>query len=682
MPEFGGIPPRSPESFGVAGALGPKCRVYYDNLFDSQGIGRLSDVLASQLRELGLDEARLRALVLFGFFDAFRASRLPLAGPLTVECGVDEEKVAIGIAFLLGEGISIDPEGISERIGSSPRDGFEALLGRLDSLADHVLVRSCLKDRRVEIICFLAIPGRLQVSGRTPLSWVNLAENDASSAPRDGDYTHVGDLDYGALLLDARSRGSSPAVNPPAGELLARSMSEGGPESAIRISGVTQNDGGEIYRIKAGAPRTGVFPPGREGKVDPSPVPEDPARDRGLVRRFIGRMFGGTSESGNSAEDSRAPAPNADPSSVLEKREEAPSSSSTSTSTSSSEAPGESGDSSGEKADSQASEVERVTEKVALELQSGALSSIVRVGCEHIEELRRESPTDPRIRWMEGFMEQLTGEQRRLTDAARQAMTAAKQRQLEFRQKEQALLQESLKKDEIIQQKNSALLRAREHLAQLNAQLEKFQEASGQDDGEAALRLKAQSSQRMLQAARDDNTKLLGKVDQLKGELAALQLGQANASNAASNDVLALKQKLERITRQYSQVKASNEQLIRKSMELATPAAAARMDSKPNADELRKKVENLTKAAQTQQREMEQLKLKVEESSRGEMRLKGELSRAQTELKSVKAENQRLKMRRGSASGTPPAGGTGTPSGTPSGTPPAGGAGTPPAQAA
>ena len=105
MYKFGQKPPRSLQTFGVAGLLGPECKVYYDSLFNTKNLGRVSDLICARLGDEAPDEIKVRAVLLFGVFEASRSvpSRGGADEPWTIECGVDEEKIALGFSFPLPE---------------------------------------------------------------------------------------------------------------------------------------------------------------------------------------------------------------------------------------------------------------------------------------------------------------------------------------------------------------------------------------------------------------------------------------------------------------------------------------------------------------------------------------------------------------------------------------------------
>jgi hypothetical protein len=245
MAKFGKTPPRALESFGVAGLLGEKSKVFYCSLFSSRHVGRVSDLICARLLEEGLDELRLRALLLFGSFEVFKGnaatpaeiSTQRLNEPLVVECGVDDDKIAIGIAFSVQEGRFPKLDGLVSRIsGGKPEGDFESLLAEIYRNSDHTVMRAQGGTRRIEIVAMMGIPGKIDaqaVKARAPLEVVDLDRAIAVQAPSVQAYIELGDLDYPELLRDSpMGAGMAP---PNTGQVLAQESTA--LQDAIRIKG-------------------------------------------------------------------------------------------------------------------------------------------------------------------------------------------------------------------------------------------------------------------------------------------------------------------------------------------------------------------------------------------------------------------------------------------------------------
>ncbi len=276
MYSFGATPPRQLESFGVAGLLSEEAKVYYNSLFSTRHVGRVSDLIAANLRGAGLDELRVRSLVLFSTFEVFRsqveaaaqASDLRLPEPLVIECGVDDDKIAVGVSFIMPEGGFPTFKGLAERIGSGKATGiFEELLVELYNKSDRLVVRGQKGTRRVELVALLGIPGQMDeaaLAEKAPVAIVTIADGFSGDSPKPASYIELGDLDYPELLKDSPPGVNAPAVS--AGAALVLGVSE--IEESVRVRGKTDSDttvnriGGakaeeeSVVRIKGGGAET------------------------------------------------------------------------------------------------------------------------------------------------------------------------------------------------------------------------------------------------------------------------------------------------------------------------------------------------------------------------------------------------------------------------------------------
>lgn len=205
MLKLGSLDPRALQCFGVTGLLGADCQVYYSSLFSLKHVGKVSDLLAARLRGSTLDELRLRTLLLFGAFEACRAQRQ--GEPVTVECGIDEEKIAIGVAFTLPREKALDLAQLEGRVAAGKPDGeFEKLLLDLHRHSDQLVLRAQEAQGRYEIVSLLMLPakaaaseGELPVAGSRPMQVIRI-EGEGEAAPEASEYTELGDLDYPKLL--------------------------------------------------------------------------------------------------------------------------------------------------------------------------------------------------------------------------------------------------------------------------------------------------------------------------------------------------------------------------------------------------------------------------------------------------------------------------------------------------
>jgi len=227
--KYGQIPPRNLESFGVAGLLGENCHVFYSVLFSTRHVGKTSDLLAAKLREAGVEDFQLRMAVLVKIFEVAYSVQGEWKTPINVECGVDDEKVAIGVSFTLPPEIEIDPATFVAKIGDS-----QNVLARLSlflrEACDRLIIKFEPKSRRYETCVLIPLSGVLNLEERAipaPPTFLTLTEAQAGiQPPKAGVYTELGDVEYGKLLQDDKAKKEGKPIPPSAGERLAAAAKE------------------------------------------------------------------------------------------------------------------------------------------------------------------------------------------------------------------------------------------------------------------------------------------------------------------------------------------------------------------------------------------------------------------------------------------------------------------------
>jgi|GEM_PF-2851822 len=218
-------PPRSTASFGVSGLLAENCRVFYDSIFTTRHLGRVADLLSARLQKAGPDELRLRALLLFLAYEGFRAQfpveieqasededpTLALKAPLTIECGIDDEKIAVGVSFEPHGTQQLDISGLEERVRSgTPANRIERALCELLAHSGSVFLRQQPATGRVELAAWIGIRDKTVISESRGTLELHEIPADPEAAPRAQQYAELGDEDYETLLKDeAKGRGDS-----------------------------------------------------------------------------------------------------------------------------------------------------------------------------------------------------------------------------------------------------------------------------------------------------------------------------------------------------------------------------------------------------------------------------------------------------------------------------------------
>jgi hypothetical protein len=700
MYKFGKNPPRALESFGVAGLLDENCQILYESAFSTRHLGRVSDLVSARLRRSGCDELRLRALLLFSIFEAYRGEAKPraagatedepLAEPMVIECGIDSEKIAVGVSFTRPEG--------------APQLEFEKLLGALHSQSDRVVVRTQDDIRRVEIVALLGLPGKIKAEKeRPPIEIVPLSK--AASPPKASSYTELGDLDYPALL---REDGPGKSLEgSPLGEIMAkgireptellealRARAQAGQSLSdlVRVSGTTQKLG-ESERILVKG--TGS---GSQGQLRVGGAAGAPAMDGAAAQAYLAKIDE-LERRLAAAELAAASRPDADaavaeamgsaelsPDAVTtEETEEAeeeekpkglgglfgrklfkkvwPFKKAAAEDDEEAEAAGETEEAEeteaapaaaaakpfgriivkGEEpeafdpakiAAASTANPEGVANNFMVEIQSGRLDRTLSKAQKEAVEIKKDINSSRAKRWMDGLMSELVQEKARLHDMAKKLNTTIRQKELDFRTKESTMLEELRRRDEMLRQKNTALNRTKDQVSQLNLTLERVKAQAATSTDDAHYKGKYQLSQKLFASTKEENMVLKSRVEELKTQLANTQLQAAKRAGQANLQEMSLLQaKAERAVRQFEEAKRMNVELATRLNEANKKQGAAAAP----VEDARRRLENSTKQLAQTQRENESLQLRLDEMHREEQRLRKELELAKQELAQRKA---------------------------------------------
>ncbi len=238
MRKLGTVEPRSLESFGVSGVLGEDCQVFYDSLFTTKHIGRISDLLSARLQSSTMDELRLRSLILFSLMKSYRvqsngkewgtSTEEVLKEPMVLEVGIDAEKLAIGVSFAVQSDGYVQPKGLLDRLKKGqPSNEFEKILLQTAEFSDRVVLRFQPSISRIEIISLVGLPNitdRSQVSLPDRFHYIEF-QTAPDHTPKPKSYVELGDLDYLKLLKEDDSFGKhQPSAT---GKLLADQLQAG-----------------------------------------------------------------------------------------------------------------------------------------------------------------------------------------------------------------------------------------------------------------------------------------------------------------------------------------------------------------------------------------------------------------------------------------------------------------------
>jgi hypothetical protein len=667
---------RSLKSFGVVGLLHENCKIYYDSVFTVRHIGRISDLLVAKLKGTVPDELKFRALLLQSLYEAYRQQNKasqkklgePLGEPLTIECGVDAEKIVIGISFAVQGDELQGLETIANRVADrKPSNTLETLLTELSQDADHLIFRAHPELKRVEVVSMLSLAPATSVADANERSFevVVLATEKPEEALK-GEYIELGDLDYHRLLADDSIQ-SSQLPKPATGEILAgkseleTSIKLRGEQqtdsSSVTISGVTQNISEEQSRISGGQTPaeannstvvSGNTPlENKQVEFYQQKVEQLQSKIRELEHQ---RSTSQTVVAGTSAQAaSQGPGQNVAgdqltvKSNNLNLREliekvwpfkksapEQPVVVAQSVATASSqpvvqEAPitAAAAATAEEKEEEKAAEEEAsndTTRKIVTDEVGSIERTIAKVQAE-AQDIKKVLGNPKAQKWVDGMVGELVTEKARIHEMAKKVNVSLRQKELEFRNKEHVLQEEVRKRDEQLRQKAHSFNRSREQLTQLQIQLDRIKATAPPPGEESQARQKLNLSQKLLASVKDENQGLAQKIEELKTQLATAQ--SASKTKTQSPDFQALKLKYERLFKQSEEFKRTNGQL----MEKLNEAQRAAKNPGMNPEELKKRLDVSMRLAASYQKESEQSKLRVDELQREETRLKTELAR-------------------------------------------------------
>lgn len=671
---FEAQPARNLDTFGVAGVLNEGARIYYSNVFAPAQIGRVSDLLMARLKDSQVDELRFRALLLYGVFEAYVAAiQSPQADSgavqVSVECGVDGEKIAVGVSFSISELSTLGLGQLPDRLTAvQHKNDFDSLVAFLSQHSDHVIIRHQTEKGRIEIVTVLGL-GVAEVFANGPCA-VQVLEipETATGNPvpplSPNEYVELGDLNYKALLADPSIpvtaaaadnapirvisgsddgltrtlvKGSSEA--PVATSVVKGTAAEGHDSSstfksdstaladAIRVRGAAAAQSEESVRISSAKPHAEnqLIVQGYVDKITELEMKLKSLETGGGVPAgaFAGKLSSRAAVTAKVPRESFLkkfwPFKKATENESVE-FENVPET----TNSVNEEAVTE-----GEDSDSALDDKmpESVVSKLVGELTEKALTGTLAKAQQEIVEVKKDISNDKAKRWVESLMSDFLQEKVRLNELAKKLGTSVRQKEHEFRSKERAFQEELRRRDEVIRQKVSAANRAKDQLAQVNMALERLKGTStGGGGDEVNLKAKFSQTQKYLTTAKQENALLLTKLEDLKN-----QLNSAQTKARPAPEQTALQLKLDRAQKQADEFKKTNLQLLDKLNQTKDRSVDA------ESLELKKRLESTLRVAASAKKESERLGTRLEEVQKEELRLK-------TEVAKMTAENKRLKV--------------------------------------
>lgn len=593
MYSFGKTPPQSLRSYGASGLLAPNSPIYYVTLFRTNHIGRVSDLLAARLRSVGPDELRLRMFLLLGVFQGYRAQYFKRKGvtlftrqedvdsleePLHVECGVDHEKIVVGVCFNLSLNVFLNTEGISDRIfKDTPGDPFEKMLSDLFKQSDRMVLKFQPETRKLELDFVLGIKGKidvLSVEQRQSPEIVIFATDDLKEPPRAGSYTELGDLNFNELLtFDSREKVHEPST-------VVQGTAEPS-EREVRVSsGSTPTADEEVIRLKG----------------ESEDLQDQTRYQVGGGEERRGRAIRGVMS--NARKIFR---------SIFNRRK-------------SDSRPQEEVDTLLLKSENSAAETGDPLVILAEDLADNSKEKLPEKDIDkESEKQTQELPETP------------AGVPAKTSDSSAETISELtmkfKIQELELQNKISQLQGELNSKENEISQRNKALERAKEQVQVATKAIEKFRGETEEKNEESNFKQKYSLSQRMLNISKEENLQLNQKITELRNLLAQAQMQKTQGPS--SDDFTVLENKYDRLYRQAEELKRINRQLT----EHLSEPKRERPVQPGSLEETRKRLEAAMKLAINSRKEAEVLKHKIATMQRIEAELKADNARLFEELK-------------------------------------------------
>lgn len=621
---FGSQPPRAVKCFGVSGFLLEKCHVFYENLFSTRHVGRVSDLLAAQLKSEGLDELRLRALLLFAVFEAYRTQQKRIRNgkstdllekPLVIECGLDEEKLAVGLSFVESIPYTKFDKAFQDRINQQKPEGeFERLVCELYRHVDHLILRVLPALHRVEIISMMSKPGKTlkrtgEKAGLPGFELISLDQANLEETPPASTYTALGDLDYPTLLKEDQ----------------AKVEGKVGADGMTKISGTTQHINDGATRVKGGSANvidgtmihvkggdgSGITNANMEAQVrmyqdqilvlqQKLAKYEYDANNKPTVIKSVTSFLNFMNPFKNSSAVAASAAPEA-------------------------ATPTSNGPTIVSSAHSIATQAVTPVEGDGgvVEIEAKNLETLVDRLEKELEGIKPELGTDHAKRWLTDVFLQLGVVKAKILDVSRKQTAFYRVRETELKEKESSVKVDISKREDTIRQQEANITRLKEELKANGEMLDQLKNDKHAASAEQ-MRRKLELAEKRLNASGQQNHELKQKIEELTNKLALAQ-SNSKGSKVSAVEFQSLQAKYDHVVRQCDEFLKANRQLSEKLAE----AKKEKNVTNTSVTDLKKKLETAQKKQTEALFEVQQLKEKVDEMRKIQERLKEELEKAQ-----------------------------------------------------
>lgn len=253
-----------PAAFGVAGIVKEGSHIFYENVFSSRHLGRISDLIVARLKDSGTNERGMRSMLMHSLLEA--CEQQITGKPTLLECGLDDELFAVTVCFQMDANDAPNVQAFQRKLaevdGQTGGVPFEGAFFALREHAHRFFVRIQPIARRFElgaILYFAGPPAEADIAAEEidldlgmRVEMVLVPDGEVPGKHY-ADYTELGDLDYVKLL--ATDDPGNLVVESATGELIANQIaktvaSSESQEEALKKAGVSSKKAAQLVKAQ------------------------------------------------------------------------------------------------------------------------------------------------------------------------------------------------------------------------------------------------------------------------------------------------------------------------------------------------------------------------------------------------------------------------------------------------
>ncbi len=253
-----------PSTFGVAGIVKEGSHIFYESVFSSRHLGRISDLIVARLKDTGTNERGMRSMLLHSLLEA--CDQQITGKPALLECGLDDELFAVTVCFQMdakdAPNVQAFQRKLAEVDGQTGGVPFEGAFFALRQHAHRFFIRIQPIARRFELGAILYFAGppaeadflaeEIDLDLGMKVEMVVVPDGEIPGKHH-AEYTELGDLDYAKLLADDDP--GNLVVESATGELIANQLaktvaSSAAQEEALKKSGVSSKKAAQLVKAQ------------------------------------------------------------------------------------------------------------------------------------------------------------------------------------------------------------------------------------------------------------------------------------------------------------------------------------------------------------------------------------------------------------------------------------------------